>query len=205
MNGSWCAACGKDGPHRCTVCGARWCRACLFDVMAMIGDVPVFRGVSCRVCGFEWALDGEDARPTSMEEEVTMPNTPNPTTPPQNETDEQRRAREQREAEQQLASVTADLAEVAEQAIASADELLTVTEREAKLIDIAAQRGDRISELELRVAGLEHEDRDAAKLRRRLADRGRELDQAHARIRELEAGLRAAAASEPMIDWRRHG
>lgn len=56
--------------------------------------------------------------------------------------------------------------------------------------------------LEATIRQLETEDRDAAKLRRRLAERGRELEQAHARIRELEVRQPA----KPMIDWRRsHG
>lgn len=109
--------------------------------------------------------------------------------------------------EEQVASVAAELAEITDQAIVAAAEL---TERErdiAALMVTSSARADEVSAPEAELERLQVEDRDASKLRRRLAERGRELEQAQVRIRELEASRRAAAAAAtPMIDWKRsHG
>lgn len=60
-----------------------------------------------------------------------------------------------------------------------------------------------ILKLEEVIKDLQAQDRDAGKLRRRLQERSMELEQRDRRIRELEAGQRAAEASAPMIEWSR--
>lgn len=87
-----------------------------------------------------------------------------------------------------VAARDADMAIIAGQA-----QLTEALERAGELdtlLPVCFERQERIDALERRVRELEALDLDAAKLRRRLQDRQRELEAAHIKIRDLENQVR---------------
>lgn len=62
-----------------------------------------------------------------------------------------------------------------------------------RLCEMIGTKDAQLKQYERELARLESEDRDAAKLRRRLKERGDELAAAHQRIRDLEAEVKAGA------------
>lgn len=111
--------------------------------------------------------------------------------------------RDVRRAEAERDRVAWDSAETEAQATRVRALVVELERDNEVLVQLAAVRADRIAVLEAHVRQLQEVDRDAAKLRRRLAERATELEQAHARIRELAAGQRQAEAAAPMIQWSR--
>lgn len=74
--------------------------------------------------------------------------------------------------------------------------------RGAELADACLALAERqlyVQEIERELAIMRAEDRDASKLRRRLAERGAELDRAHGRVRQLEEQLRAVERAQPIV------